>query len=116
VDETGSSKQASLDAKAIADAITTGELDDSLHPLGRAINERHAELAARRRAGVLARPQVGGRVTIGPTAQPKYLRGRSGEVHEIEGDMATVCLDAPVGRFTDGHLRCPAELLVPNET
>jgi hypothetical protein len=59
---------------------------------------------------------VGGRVTIGATAQPKYLRGQTGEVHEIDGDMAVVCLDTPVGRFTSGHVRCPVELLVPAGT
>jgi hypothetical protein len=59
---------------------------------------------------------VGTRVAIGSEAQPKYLRGMTGEVHEIDGNTVVVCLGAPVGKFKSGHVRCPAELLVPLKT
>jgi hypothetical protein len=52
-------------------------------------------------------------VAIGAEAQPKYLRGMTGKVHEIDGEVVVVCLGAPVGKFKSGHVRCPAELLVP---
>ncbi len=54
-----------------------------------------------------------GRVRIGNTAKPQYLRGLTGEVHEIHNDFVLVCFDEPVGRFTDGHISCPPQLLEP---
>lgn len=116
MDEPGPTRDWSRESGVIAEAIRAGKIDSELHRLANAINDRHGELARLRRARALAGLHVGGRVMIGATAQPKYLRGQTGEVHEIDGDMAVVCLDTPVGRFTSGHVRCPAELLVPDGT
>lgn len=100
----------------IAAAITAGELDDELPAIAAAINLRYAAIDRARTARALTYLHVGARVVIGTTAKPKYLRGLTGEVHEIVGDDAVVCLDTPVGRFTSGHIRCPVALLEPLRT
>lgn len=100
----------------IASAIEAGALDDDLRPIAAAIEARWAELARLRVGRALQNITVGTRVAIGSEAQPKYLRGMTGEVHEIDGNTVVVCLGAPVGKFKSGHVRCPAELLVPLKT
>jgi hypothetical protein len=100
----------------VALAIEAGALDDELPAIAAAINARWAELARLRVEHALKHITVGARVTIGAEAQPKYLRGLTGEVHEIDGEVAVVCLGAPIGKFKSGHVRCPAELLVPLKT
>jgi hypothetical protein len=101
---------------AVARAIEAGALDDELPAIAAAINARWAEHARLRVERALKHITVGTRVAIGAEAQPKYLRGMTGEVHEIDGEVAVICLGAPVGKFKSGHVRCPAELLVPLET
>jgi hypothetical protein len=101
---------------SLAREIVAGALDDRLDELMAAIDTRLAELARLRSEHVLARLRPGTRVVIGAVAEPKYLRGQAGEVHEIDGDVVVVCLDAPVGRFTSGHVRCPAWLIEPVQT
>jgi hypothetical protein len=44
---------------------------------------------------------------------PQYLRGTTGEIHELADNLVTVCLDTPVGKFTSGHIRCSPEMLEP---
>ena len=100
----------------IAAAIEAGHLGDELRSIANALNDRFAVLARLRAEHTLARIKVGGRVAIGADAQPQYLRGLTGEVHEIDGDMVVVCLGAPVGKFRSGHVRCAAELLEPLAT
>ncbi len=98
---------------SVAEQVRQGLLDDLLPELIDAINARTAELARLRTERALERLSVGSRVVISGEAKPQYLRGQSGEVHEIDGDVVVVCLDTPVGRFTSGHVRCPPGLLVP---
>lgn len=88
-------------------------LDDEIPRLIEAINYRNAELERERAETARARLHVGAHVVIGPTASPKYLRGQTGVVHEMRQESVTVCLDHPVGRFTDGHISCPPQLLRP---
>lgn len=110
VDRTGAS------SRSTAARIEAGELDDELHAIADALNARFALLARLRTERALARIKVGSRVIIGADAQPKYLRGMTGEVHDIDGDVVVVCLGGAVGKFKSGHVRCPAELLIPLST
>jgi len=100
----------------VAQAIEAGALDDGLRAIAAAIEARWAELARLRVGRALQDITVGMRVAVGSEAQPKYLRGMTGEVHEIDGGVVVVCLGAPTGKFKSGHVRCPAELLVTIET
>lgn len=54
----------------------------------------------------MAQLSIGARVRLNGTVSPRYLQGQRGEVHEIDGNHVVVCLDAPLGRFTSGHVRC----------
>jgi hypothetical protein len=99
----------------LADQVRAGTHDAELAGLIDAINARTGELAKLRTAQALARLSLHRRVVISADAKPQYLRGQTGEIHEIDGDIVVVCLDKPVGRFTSGHVRCPPGLLVPLE-
>jgi hypothetical protein len=98
---------------SIAEQIRSGSLDDEIPSLIAAINSRNAELDRRRAEAARARLSVGTRVILGATASPKYLRGQTGEIHEMLRDSIVVCLDHPIGRFTDRHITCPPQLLTP---
>ena len=98
---------------AVTMAIEAGDLDDELTAIAGALNARWAEQARQRVERALQSITIGTRVAIGAEAQPKYLRGMTGEVHEVDGEVAVVCLGAPIGKFKSGHVRCPVELLVP---
>ena len=98
---------------AVTQAIEAGALDAELTASAGALNARWEEQARQRVERALEHITVGTRVAIGAEAQPKYLRGMTGEVHEIDGGVAVVCLGAPIGKFKSGHVRCPAELLIP---
>jgi hypothetical protein len=88
-------------------AIRAGLLDDQLPALIDAINYRSRLVAEQRARQALSKLSVGARVRLRSSVRPRYLQGQYGEVHEIDGRYAIVCLDRPVGRFTDGHVRCP---------
>ena len=100
-------------AALLAEQILAGELDDGLPLIVTAINSRMATRDKQRQREAMERLVVHSRVRIGKTAKPQYLRGLTGEIHEIHADFVVVCLDKPVGRFADGHLRCPPQLLQP---
>jgi len=101
---------------SLADQVLAGALDDELPQLVTAINARMRELDRIRTERALARLRVGSRVVITGAVKPQYLRGHTGEVHMIEDDHVVVCLDRPVGKFADGHIDCPAAVLLPLET
>lgn len=109
--DTDLSRQAT--SQSIAARTEAGELDAELCSIAEALNGRFAELARLRAERTLAQIGIGSRVIIGADAQPKHLRGMTGEVHEIDGDVVVVCLGGPVGKFKSGHVRCPPELLTP---
>ena len=98
---------------AVTQAIEAGALDDELTAIAGALNARWAEQARQRVELALQNITIGTRVAIGADAQPKYLRGITGEVHEVDGEVAVVCLGTPIGKFKSGHVRCPVELLIP---
>jgi len=78
-----------------------------------AINDRMADLQRIKTERALAHLSVGARVIITSSAKPQYLRGQTGEVHDIDGDTVIVCLDKPLGKFRSGHVRCAPSLLMP---
>jgi len=102
-------------AALVAEAILAGKLDAGLPLIVTAINSRMATREERRKHEALQRLVHHARVRIGNTAKPQYLRGLTGEIHEIRDDLVVVCLDKPVGRFTDHHISCPPQLLEPIE-
>jgi len=56
---------------------------------------------------------AGDEVRINQTVKPRYLHGVRGRIIEIHGHDVTVCLHRPVGRFTNGEIRCSALALGP---
>ena len=99
------------DPDALAGAVVAGQLDDALGALIDAINLRTHAIARHRRDTALARLAVGARVRFANTAKPQYLRGVTGEIHELYEDLVVVCLDEPLGKFRSGHVRASPELL-----
>jgi hypothetical protein len=99
--------------QAVVEAIARGELDEELGVLGAVINERVRLLATARSVRTLASLRVGDRVRINHSAKPNYLHGRAGTVRGWAGQNVVVQLDQPVGRFTNGELRCPPLVLEP---
>ncbi|HEY5054739.1 MAG TPA: hypothetical protein VII58_01175, partial [Acidobacteriaceae bacterium] len=55
----------------------------------------------------LAQLTVGDAVRINHHARPRYLQGLHARVIELDDQNATICLHQPVGRFTNGQVRCP---------
>jgi hypothetical protein len=86
--------------------IRDGHLDSQLPALIDVINQRARTLSNLQVRRSLAQLSVGTRVRLNSNVKPRYLQGQSGEVHELDGEQVVVCLDAPVGRFTSGHIRC----------
>jgi len=105
-----------VDAASLADQVLAGSLDTELPALIDAINTRMHELDRIQTERALARLSVGSKVVIADGVKPQYLRGHTGEVHMIEDGHVVVCLDRPVGKFTDGHINCPPGVLVPLDT
>ncbi len=104
---------------SVVERIGSGLLDAELPVLMDAIDTRLQTVADLRSRQVLAQLSVGTRVRLNQLVSPRYLHGRRGEVHDIDGDHIVVCLDEPVGRFSSGHVRCPPlalELTGPTET
>ena len=93
--------------------ITTGDLDADLDELIAAINDRVRALDTLRTTRARQRLHQGDRVRLTDNVKPRYLIGRTGEIHEINDDYIVVCLDHPVGRFTSGHIRCAPTSLEP---
>ena len=94
--------------RLLLDAIADGELDHSLNALADAIHARLHLLHTVQAANALAQLCIGDEVRINHTVKPRYLHGVCGRVIAIQGHDVTVCLHRPVGRFTSGHIRCPA--------
>jgi hypothetical protein len=65
----------------------------------------------KRRQAALARIALHDRVRIGDRVKPQYLRGETGTIHEIDGDVVVVYLDRAVGKFTSRHTSCSPEML-----
>jgi hypothetical protein len=99
--------------QVVVEAIARGELDDKLGVLGAVINERVRLLATARSMTTLASLRVGDRVRINHHAKPHYLHGQPGTVTGWAGQNVIIQLDQPVGRFTNGELRCPPLILEP---
>jgi hypothetical protein len=95
----------------LIDRIRHGHLDHDLPALIEAINHRIRVLNDLRTSQALARLSVGTRVRVNGPVSPRYLQGQSGEIHEINTNRVLVCLDKPVGRFTDGHISCSPIIL-----
>jgi hypothetical protein len=64
-----------------------------------------------RRGGRRRSPAPHDRVCIGDQVKPQYLRGETGTIHEIDGDVVVVYLDRAVGKFTSRHTSCSPEML-----
>lgn len=95
--------------RSLLDTIAAGELDDHLTALAQAVEARRALLYTIRSAGALAALCPGDLVRFTHAISPRYLAGRHATVVDVDvdGSSATVRLDQPVGRFADGHVRCP---------
>ncbi|MGH9047645.1 MAG: hypothetical protein ACRDVW_10085 [Acidimicrobiales bacterium] len=100
-------------AETILAAIEAGQLDDQLPALGEAINDRNRRIAADRTRRALEQLAVGQRVRLDGHISPRYLQGRTGTIHRIDRSTVTVCLDTPVGRFTEGHISCSPRVVHP---
>lgn len=92
-------------AEGLIARIRDGQLDGQLPVLIDAINQRARVLADLQLRQSLARISVGARVRLNTNVNPRYLQGKHGEVHDIDGEHVVVCLDVPVGRFAvePGH-------------
>lgn len=104
-------EQPGIDIAAVLAAIADGRLDHHLPALADAINQRNRDSAAEQTRAALQHLAIGTRVRIDDHISPHYLRGRPGTIHHIDGTTVTVCLDTPIGRFTDGHVACSARVL-----
>ena len=70
-------------------------------------------LRAARDALLMATLRRGDRVWINHSARPLYLHGEPATVIGLADDTVVVRLDRPVGRFTNGNVRCPPGVLEP---
>ena len=101
------------DVEAIIEAIADGELDLWVEALAEVVSQRLELLRAARDAVLMATLRTGDRVRINHSARPLYLHGRPATVVGLAGDLVVVRLDQPVGRFTNGEVRCPPGVLEP---
>jgi hypothetical protein len=99
------------DLQSVVDAIIAGDLDQELPQLLHLIDARLALLHATRSAVARANLHVGDRVLINHTVKPAYLHEQCGTIIEWHGSQAVVQLDAPIGRFHSGQIRCSPEAL-----
>lgn len=88
-------------------AIADGELDGQLTALAEAIDARRRLLHTVHSATALAGLRVGDVVRINHAVSPRYLAGLQATVVELDDAAATIRLPRPVGRFSNGVLRCP---------
>jgi hypothetical protein len=95
------------DERSLLDAIADGDLDAHLGALALAIDARRHLLHTIDSSHVLAAFCVGDRVRINQRISPRYLAGLVATVIEIDDSAATLRLDHPIGRFSDGRVRCP---------
>jgi len=54
---------------------------------------------------------VGDHVRINHHARPRYLQGLHATIIDIDAVTATLSLERPIGRSTNGNLRCPPRAL-----
>lgn len=101
------------DAQAVIDAISNGELDLHIEALAEVVSRRVELLRAARDAVLMATLRKGDRVRINHSARPLYLHGEPATVIGLADDTVVVRLDRPVGRFTNGQVRCPPGVLEP---
>jgi hypothetical protein len=93
--------------RLLLDQIAQGVLDPHLTAIAQAIRARYELLQTVSSAKALAQLTVGDAVCINHHARPRYLHGLHGRVTELDQESATICLHQPVGRFTNGQVRCP---------
>jgi hypothetical protein len=93
--------------RLLLDQIVEGALDPHLTAIAHAIRARYELLQTVNSAKALAQLTVGDAVRINNHARPRYLHGLHGRVIELDEQNATICLHQPVGRFTNGQVRCP---------
>jgi hypothetical protein len=101
------------DIEAIIDTIANGELDLHVEALAEVVSRRLELLRAARDALLMATLRRGDRVQINHSACPLYLHGELATVIGSADDTVVVRLDRPVGRFTNGEVRCPPGVLEP---
>jgi len=94
-------------AETIVGLIATSGLDDDLALLSQAIHRRRRDLAQAQSVRALGSLGVGDRVRVNRQVSPRYLQGSIGTVAGWSGQRVVVLLDEPIGRFTNGELRCP---------
>ena len=102
-----------ITAESLARRIRDGGYDNRLTDLADAINDRAQTLRDERNEQARRHLHVGCRVRILDNVKPLYLVGQVGEIHEIDHDHVIVCLDNPIGKFTDGHIQCTPTNLEP---
>jgi hypothetical protein len=95
----------------LLDQIVAGALDPHLRAIGDAVRARMDLLRTVSSAKALAQLTVGDRVRINHHASPRYLHGVQGVVTDVDGEVATVFVHRPVGRFKTGEIRCPPLVL-----
>jgi hypothetical protein len=99
--------------RQLLDAIAAGDLDGHLVAIGDAIHARRELLRTVAAATALAQLCVGDDVLFNDNVRPRYLMHEAATVVEVDDRSIVVRLWRPVGRFTDGSLRCPP-LALPN--
>ena len=95
----------------LLDQIACGALDAHLVAISEAVRARHELLHAITSQKALAMLCVGDRVRINRHASPRYLHGIHGVITELDDHAALVCVHRPIGRFTNGEIRCPPLVL-----
>ncbi len=93
--------------RQLLDAVAAGELDHHLVAIADAVHARQQLLHTVRSAQALAELCVGDTVVFTNRIRPRYLEHELAEVITIDERSVTVRLWRPVGRFREGHLRCP---------
>ncbi|MFE3450817.1 hypothetical protein ACFXJ8_17985 [Nonomuraea sp. NPDC059194] len=87
--------------------IVSGDLDEHLPEIARAVNQRQHERHNARERQVFATFQIGDRVRVNHSIRPSYLHGVTGTVVGFAHKNVRVLLDTPAGRFTDGEVTVP---------
>ncbi len=93
--------------RQLLDAITAGELDEHLVAIADAVHARRHLLHTVRAARTIAELCVGDTVMFTNLIRPRYLEHELAEVTAVDDHTVTVRLWRPVGRFSEGELRCP---------
>ena len=92
---------------SLLDTIARGDLDDHLGALAAAIEARRRLLYTVDSSHALATLCIGDRVRVTDDVSPRYLAGHIATVIELDDHGATIRLEAPIGRFKSGRVRCP---------